>query len=102
LFGDNDAESYVVIATKDKPRMRRGGQDDGKPLHVDAAKDYIIVKLPLSTLKSLRHFSKDFGQLTIRQTKVSIFLGMDNTAKNVFLYLLSCIFPEFLGIGTLH
>ena len=42
LFGDQDAECYVVIATKDKPRMRRGGPDDGKPLYVD------IVKLPLS------------------------------------------------------
>ncbi|MBL0742634.1 hypothetical protein [Chryseolinea lacunae] len=49
IFGAEGAEHYVVVATQAKPRVRRGGPDDGKPLYPEEDKDYIIVQYPLLT-----------------------------------------------------
>jgi hypothetical protein len=47
IFGDGDEEYYAVVATRKKPRVRKGGPDDGKLLHVNEGKDYIIVEFPI-------------------------------------------------------
>ncbi|HMX52253.1 MAG TPA: hypothetical protein PK325_10110 [Cyclobacteriaceae bacterium] len=47
IFGEEGAEYYKVIATRDKPHMRNGGPNDGELLYVEEGNDYIIVKYPL-------------------------------------------------------